>query len=68
MLCKQYPSQWWTLAESARNIGASEAGASARWRDLRKAGWTVERRLRKSPGLWEYHGTPPGESQQLSLV
>lgn len=69
MLCQRYPGQWWTLEESARNIGASEAGCSARWRDLRnKLGWTVERRLRKSPGLYEYHGTPPGEPAQLSIL
>lgn len=69
MLCLRYPGQWWTLAESARNIGASEAGCSARWRDLRNTlGWAVEKRIRKSPGLWEYHGTPPGEPAQLSIL
>ena len=69
MLCRRYPSQWWTLEESARTIGASQAGCSARWRDLRnKLGWTVEKRVRKSPGLYEYRATPPGEPQQLTLV
>ena len=47
---------WWTLAELARMAGSSEAGASARLRDLRKARFgrhTVERR-RVRAGLWEY--------------
>lgn len=36
--------------------GAPEASASARLRDLRRAGLTVERRRRGDPkaGLWEY--------------
>lgn len=47
---------WRTLAEIARAVGGSEAGVSARLRDLRKPRWgrhTVER-ARRGPGLWEY--------------
>lgn len=66
---RRYPGTWLTLAEAAYRIGASEAGASARLRDLRnKLGWTVEKRIRKSPGLFEYHATPPGEPTQLSIL
>ena len=50
---------WRTLAEIVRvisdwdGITASEAGVSARLRDLRKLGYTVDKRLR-SGSLWEY--------------
>lgn len=30
------PGRWWTLAALAHEVGASEAGVSARIRDLRK--------------------------------
>lgn len=51
--------RWRTLAEIAEAAGGSEAGVSARLRDLRKerfGGHTVERRRRGEPsaGLWEY--------------
>lgn len=39
--------RWWTLKQLAERVGASEAGVSARVRDLRKArfgGFEVERR------------------------
>jgi hypothetical protein len=48
--------QWRTLSEIARAVEGSEAGVSARLRDLRKprfGGHGVERR-RVSGGLWEY--------------
>lgn len=47
--------RWRTLAEIARASRASEAGASARLRDLRKfpCHLTVERRLLR-PGLYAY--------------
>ena len=50
---------WWTLAELATVAGGSEAGCSARLRDLRKPRFgahTVERRRRGDPtrGLHEY--------------
>jgi hypothetical protein len=47
---------WWTLAELAYYSGGSEAGVSARLRDLRKKKWgghTVVRRRRQG-GLHEY--------------
>jgi hypothetical protein len=51
---------WRTLAEIAEAVGGSEAGVSARLRDLRKARFSrmfavesVEGR-RRSTGLWEY--------------
>jgi len=51
--------EWWTLWDIRANCGGSEAGISARLRDLRKAkfgGHTVERRRRGNPadGVWEY--------------
>lgn len=49
---------WRTLAEIVEHVGGSEAGVSARLRDLRKAPIRaeVERRRRGDPrlGLWEY--------------
>lgn len=47
---------WHTLSELHAVCGGSEAGISARLRDLRKSrngGYQVERR-RVSGGLWEY--------------
>ena len=47
---------WHTLAEIADAAGGSEAGASARIRDLRKAkfgGYDVARR-NVAGGIWEY--------------
>lgn len=52
--------KWRTLAEIVEAInGGSEAGVSARIRDLRKekfGGYTIEHRRRGDPklGLWEY--------------
>ena len=48
--------RWRTLAEIAKLVDGSEAGVSARLRDLRKprfGGYTVERR-RVDGGLWQY--------------
>lgn len=50
---------WFTLKELTQHCGGSEAGCSARIRDLRKpkfGGYVVERRRRGDPknGLWEY--------------
>lgn len=48
--------RWRTLTMIQAVCGGSEAGISARLRDLRKqknGGWTVERQ-RKAGGLWEY--------------
>lgn len=49
---------WWTLSALARYVDGSEAGVSARVRDLRKKKFgshTVEtRRVKGGNGLWEY--------------
>lgn len=51
---------WWTLAQLRERCGGSEAGISARIRDLRKSrfgGFTIQRRRRpgaEKSGLWEY--------------
>jgi hypothetical protein len=50
---------WWTLAELAYYSGGSEAGVSARIRDLRKwsfGGHTIAKR-RRYGGTWEYQMT-----------
>lgn len=55
--------EWRTLHELASATRGSEAGVSARLRDLRKArfgGHTVERKYVGS-GLWAYRMTPPGQ-------
>lgn len=47
---------WWTIPALTRLVGASQAGVSARIRDLRKpkfGGYTIERR-RVDRGLWQY--------------
>ena len=48
--------RWRTLGDIRGIVGGSEAGISARLRDLRKkrfGGFTVERR-RRTKALWEY--------------
>ena len=45
--------EWRTLADIAANTGHPEASVSARLRDLRKVGYTVERRYIAN-GLWHY--------------
>lgn len=50
---------WWTLGELKARCWGSEAGISARIRELRKrhaGGHTILRRRRGAPqaGLWEY--------------
>jgi hypothetical protein len=47
---------WWTLAKLAQTVEGSEAGVSARLRDLRRpenGGHTVKRERVKG-GLWRY--------------
>lgn len=49
--------QWWRLSELSKLAGCSEAGASARVRDLRKlkfGGFIVERMRTTIPGIWVY--------------
>lgn len=48
--------QWHTLAEIAKRVNGSEAGVSARIRDLRKARWgshTIDRQY-VDAGIWKY--------------
>ena len=49
---------WWTLAALAKMARGSEAGVSARVRDLRKERWgslrVDNRRVEGENGLWEY--------------
>src|SRR5688500_11391558 len=50
-------AQWRTLDDIRTFAGGSEAGVSARLRDLRKVkfgGYQVERRRRRTGGTWEY--------------
>lgn len=50
--------RWWTLLELSQLTGSSEAGVSARIRDLRKAKFgafnTQARRRAGTEGQWEY--------------
>jgi len=53
-----HDGEWRTLARIVMAVGGSEAGVSARLRDLRKAKWgahTVERKRHpEADGLWLY--------------
>ena len=53
--------QWRTLSQIAATVGGSEAGVSARLRDLRKdkfGAHLVERHRTHSAGLWYYRLVP----------
>jgi len=54
--------RWRTLRQISRAVQHPEASVSARLRDLRRAGWTVDRRSRgeRTRGLWEYRATREG--------
>lgn len=56
---------WHTLASLARRTGGSEAGVSARLRDLRKPRFGSHRieRRRVKGGLWEYRAVAPAARQ-----
>lgn len=61
--------EWVTLKDLAFQVKGSEAGVSARIRDLRKekfGGYTIERR-RLAGGLWEYRMLAPKPQTQGSL-
>lgn len=64
-----HPREWFSLGELCRGIGAvSEAGVSARLREMAgELGWTKEVRMRKFP-LREYRLTPPRVAPQLELL
>lgn len=50
--------EWWTLGRLSFDTGAPEASASARIRDLRRLGYTIERRFVER-GLWAYRMIKP---------
>tara|TARA_R110000744_G_scaffold74887_1_gene149310 strand:+ start:659 stop:1024 length:366 start_codon:yes stop_codon:yes gene_type:complete len=52
---------WWTLSELAERTGSSEAGISARIRDLRKEknGSHAVESVRHRDGLWRYRVAGP---------
>jgi len=53
--------QWRTLRDITAATGAPEASASARLRDMRRAGWVVEeRRVEGAPGLHIYRAGRAG--------
>lgn len=63
---------WWTLRALAQRVRGSEAGVSARLRDLRKpkfGGYRVERRRlgHDALGLWQYRLHLPTAPGQLPL-
>ena len=47
---------WWTLRDLAYATRGSEASVSARLRDLRKLGHTIEKRYVRQ-GIWQYRMT-----------
>ena len=65
--------KWWTLRELADQTGSSEAGVSARVRDLRKPknGGLIVENERMTGGLWRYRVVhwvqpdPPKEGSEL---
>ena len=62
--------RWRTLGRITEVVGGSEAGVSARLRDLRKdkfGNFRVERRHIQR-GLWEYRVLPPLPKDQLDWV
>lgn len=62
------PGRFFTLRELVAGIGAtSEAGVSARLRELRALGWKVEVRVRVFP-VREYQASPPKLARQLELL
>lgn len=61
--------QWRTLRQISDAVRGSEAGVSARLRDLRAREFIVERKrdqYRRS--LWQYRVLPPPKSGQLRLL
>lgn len=53
---------WVTLSSLSRDTGDPEASVSARIRDIRKAGFTVEREYVRR-GLWQYRLVMPPEAE-----
>lgn len=61
---------WFTLAELAKAVGASEAGISARLRELRteRGGYHVVERERVRGGLYRYRVLPVPAERQMRLL
>lgn len=62
--------EWWTLSELHDYAQGSEAGVSARLRDLRKpkhGGMVVERERCGESGLWRYRMTAPAPVPLVQL-
>lgn len=55
---------WRSLSEIAISVGGSEAGVSARLRDLRKAGQVIEKK-NEGQGLWLYRMVTKLQSSNL---
>ena len=59
---------WLTLSAIAGLTDSPEASVSARLRDMRRLGWTVDRR-HLSRGLWTYRAVfDPPDDHQLSFL
>jgi hypothetical protein len=56
---------WLPLSTISHFTGAPEASVSARLRDLRREGLTIERRYVRR-GLWEYRVAPDGKGANIS--
>ena len=64
------PGYWFTLNEISKGTGSPPASVSAQLRHLRKerfGAYQVQRRLRQSPGLYEYKVLPSEPSGQLAM-
>ena len=55
---------WWSLSDIAQATGGSEAGVSARLRDLRKSGQVIEKK-NAGQGLWLYRMVTKLQSSNL---
>lgn len=69
-LLQHHRTRWWTLGELSQVIGGSEAGISARLRDMRKKRFgscVIERRRRGDPkaGLHEYRMRPDLSAKEI---
>jgi hypothetical protein len=58
--------RWRTLSAIAAACHGTEPAVSARLRDLRRQGWTVERRRTPIAGLWEYRAIFKGDGQDVA--
>jgi biotin operon repressor len=59
--------EWHTLPELSSATGDPEASVSARIRELRKRGHTIDKQY-VARGLWEYRMAQPDEQLQLGVA